>query len=617
MSKIYSNPNLHEYATKGSCYVNRMSSYAWDDLKTGSQWILDGTYEFYYASGYFTWWSTRLTYTNRLIAYKAPDGNYSLLGNGVINVQYTYSPTKYGSMSIRSDKNKNMPSVGDITISASVNIPRTTDSYNRPQYYFSVFGGTNLDYNCIDNFSENKTNVLYVDNVQRSYYMGTTIAMNTDISHVKLSSYETSVQMPEVLQDVTPFDYTADWITLANKCYNDSWLNPDYKSAPSINRVFYPTVNNLYYTTNLTHAIDYVNNGTVYDDFNVNSVDDTGYKPTSTPDGGDSGDENGDSGHTTDDNDVNVPTTSALSLQDANLYSLNANTLKSFDSWFSSYDISSILDNLVTGKYNNLTSCVLSVMDMPVEQQYLGATTESHIIVGSVDTGLTAPSYSGEPKIRTLGSIEIKEHYGSYLDYSPYTDLQLYLPYVGFFLIDTNLFMDTTLTVKCMYDVITGKITYYILCNNVITYIKEGVLATPFEISLEDSVGYRSGLVTSLASKSTNLALSASTGDVGATASSACNFFGGMQPPHIDMSGVATDSSGLFAPQKCYLMRKIPSYNRPDNYGARIGYPCFKKYKLSSVSGFTQCQNPYINISLASETENKMIEDLLTKGVVI
>ena len=55
-----------------------------------------------------------------------------------------------------------------------------------------------------------------------------------------------------------------------------------------------------------------------------------------------------------------------------------------------------------------------------------------------------------------LGKIEVTEFYGSLLDYSPYTDIQIYLPYVGLRPLDTDDIMGSTLELRYRIDISNG-----------------------------------------------------------------------------------------------------------------------------------------------------------------
>ena len=64
---------------------------------------------------------------------------------------------------------------------------------------------------------------------------------------------------------------------------------------------------------------------------------------------------------------------------------------------------------------------------------------------------------------------------------------------------------------------------------------------------------------------------------------------------------------------------KRPIYNRTSNYGRIVGFPVNKTFKLSSLKGYTVCENAKIASfdSKPTDTEYNEIIALLEKGVII
>ena len=386
---------------------------------------------------------------------------------------------------------------------------------------------------------------------------------------------------------------------------------------------------NIYTSHDYAQCVKYVLDGTVPSDAECNTCDsDTGQvdsgQNTSSSDGDDSSgkDSTGDDGHDMDNSLPVAPSASALSMNNSNVYSISSVQLQAFQEWFSKVSFTEILANYVTGKYNNLSSSILELYDMPVDDTYLGTKTTETIVVGGVDTTISADAFHGVAPLRTLGTYTITKKFDSYMNYAPYSSIELYLPYVGWSTLDTNLYSpsssedSTTLTVQCMCDVLTGKITYFLLCNKTCMDIKEGIIMTKLELTLEDAVQYKSALTNTLTQKSIGVITGAESGNIGAMATSV---MGGVQPPHISVKGSASDCAGLYSPQFCYILFKYPCYNRPANYGKMFGFPCFKNRQLSSLSGFTKCINPKIAFTNTVPTENEQtkIYELLESGVYL
>ena len=82
--------------------------------------------------------------------------------------------------------------------------------------------------------------------------------------------------------------------------------------------------------------------------------------------------------------------------------------------------------------------------------------TKLNVRFGPHNSGVSAYPVTNQYKTVDLGTLEIKPYWDSYLDYNPYTKIQIYLPYVGTQDIDADIVMGKTIGVRYTFDVITG-----------------------------------------------------------------------------------------------------------------------------------------------------------------
>ena len=90
----------------------------------------------------------------------------------------------------------------------------------------------------------------------------------------------------------------------------------------------------------------------------------------------------------------------------------------------------------------------------------------------------------------------------------------------------------------------------------------------------------------------------------------------------MSLKGTPQETGAFFEPSKCAIYIRRPVYNKPTLYKSRVGYPCNKSYQLGSdsISGFTQCYNPYIKFNNSvkpTQSEIQTIYENLEKGVII
>ena len=578
--------------------------------------------------------------SGRAIIYIDSTGQSHLLGNGSILGKHT------GDLEIYMQARRS-PLSSDTTL-REWQIQPYASIVSNPNYYCYSIGGWEEKASFAISLTDIETDTqsecvafMYGTAPLPINIIGKTISLDTDILKRTCRPLTSSRSIPN-------YDFFRDFKKDYDIVKNNVFLNNDmsayikkcldwgighgcvtdtaYTSNPDVAIDFFY---NIYTSHDYAQCIKYLLDGTVPSDAECNTCDsDTGQvdsgQNTSSDDGDDTSgkDSAGDDGHVMDNSLPIAPSASALSMNNSNIYSISSAQLQAFQEWFSKVSFTEILANYVTGKYNNLSSSILELYDMPVEDVYLGTKTTETIVVGGVNTEISADAFHGVAPLRTLGTYTITKKFDSYMNYAPYSSIELYLPYVGWSTLDTNLYSPsasedrTTLTVQCMYDVLTGKITYFLLCNNTTMDIKEATMMTKLEITLEDAVQYKSALANTLTQKSIGIITGAESGSIGTMAGS---IMGGAQAQPISVKGSASDCAGLYSPQYCYILFKYPSYNRPSNYGKMFGFPCFKNRHLSSLSGFTKCINPKITFTNTVVTENEQtkIYELLESGVYL
>ena len=101
---------------------------------------------------------------------------------------------------------------------------------------------------------------------------------------------------------------------------------------------------------------------------------------------------------------------------------------------------------------NNPIENIISCKAIP----YAISGTTQEITLGNVKTGVNGEKISQNFSKQTIGSVAIAEHYHNFLDYAPYTNVIIYLPYIGFKELDASLVMGKTLRIEYTLDVITG-----------------------------------------------------------------------------------------------------------------------------------------------------------------
>lgn len=262
----------------------------------------------------------------------------------------------------------------------------------------------------------------------------------------------------------------------------------------------------------------------------------------------------------------------------------------------------------------------------------------------------------------------------SYLDYSPYTEARLYIPYCGFIPIDTAEFMGHHITAKMVIDVVTGTCCAIVWKDGIIAIKANGVVGVSIPMTGTDSATYAMTVTQGLISGSVQIAsgvgkivaggigtqtagtslMKSSSGGVNASGAYGNNSFSTSQfsrdtnsfgrrdilrdqgatgqiingawqlhqaaatPVQYAQAGSASPSCETWLPQYPYFIvdRTVPEI--PFNYGHTVGFACFVNEQLSMFSGFTICSNVDTSgFSQATESERAELKMLLESGVFL
>lgn len=217
-----------------------------------------------------------------------------------------------------------------------------------------------------------------------------------------------------------------------------------------------------------------------------------------------------------------------------------------------------------------------------------------------------------------LGSCTFTTKFKSFLDYSPYTEARLYIPYCGVIPIDTAEFMGHEISAKMIVDIVTGACTVLIYKDKIITYYAQGTCGVSIPFTGTDSAQFAQSVLGSVINGAVDVVGGGLSGDAGRIASGAGELFSGFATPvKYAMGGSSTPSCGNWQPQYAYFIIDRPAPIPPDDYGHCVGYACEIYDTLSNFSGYTVINNADLSGFAATETEKEMIKSLMQDGIYL
>ena len=285
-----------------------------------------------------------------------------------------------------------------------------------------------------------------------------------------------------------------------------------------------------------------------------------------------------------------------------------------------------------------------------------------------VDSGVNTQISMGIPKRYSLGSVDIvrrmQERGEPYLDYD--CQIELYLPLIGMFSLDTQAVMGRTITAEAVLDPISGTLAAYAYVsrdgqNLPIAYgsttigVDLPITAQQYSVARAALKQANAQLGTSLLSSTLSLIAAATAGGkgsgtgaktaTGATnglaaagireagadymkASQAGNVFGDFmqwgrtirQLSYGNNTAVAGSFGGSSAqwsyPFTPYVKIIRPRYEKPSNYNHSQGVPCVQAKTVGSCTGLIQCIGVDVSgITGATDIELQAIQAALSNGI--
>ena len=284
----------------------------------------------------------------------------------------------------------------------------------------------------------------------------------------------------------------------------------------------------------------------------------------------------------------------------------------------------------------------------------------STIRSGFLDSGISSIIVRQRYTQINCGSIVIPEYWGNYLDYSPYSQAYIYLPFIGIMAVDVDDIVGHAVNVLYHVDSYTGS------CIAQITCARTGYSNTLYQFSGDCSVeipmaggsqaaikaamiganayqnaanisagmsllgGIGSGLASGIGSAlggnpiggiahGIGQAIGGITSAVSQRAYGEAQHTAAMvsQKSTVQHSGSFGASHGAMGIKKPYIFIRRPIQKVVNNYNRLYGYPAHKMVVIGDCTGYLRCREANVQSSLATEEEKSLIEQLLKSGVYV
>lgn len=309
----------------------------------------------------------------------------------------------------------------------------------------------------------------------------------------------------------------------------------------------------------------------------------------------------------------NTPTVAPQTGKASSLYSVynpSQEQLNQFGAWLWSSDFFEQIKKL----FNDPMQAIIGLHKVysPVQTSGLGT-----IKCGYLDSSVPSKLVSEQYVTVDCGSVSLQEYFGNVFDYPPFTEISIYLPFIGVRRLDPSDVMRATVSVKYHVDVFTGACLADV---NVKRDTAGGVLYTfPGSCSVQYplSSGSYMGIVSTIASTVVSAVTAPTPLGMGAAALGGITNLAFNSHANVERSGSFTGNAGAMGSKIPYLIISRPQTAMAQNFETLSGYPSNTYTKLSACTGFTQVKFVHVENLNATDAEKQEIEQLLKEGVIL
>lgn len=295
--------------------------------------------------------------------------------------------------------------------------------------------------------------------------------------------------------------------------------------------------------------------------------------------------------------------------------------------------------------FSSPVDSLISLMAYPfdVSSLFIPITMQDNPIIIGINTMQTTGKHIGPQTtpLLNLGQQLIARHFNNFLDFAPYTKIELYLPFIGFEPLDVDLVTGHTIKVRYAVDLYTGRCTAYVILNrdgyDTVIMTRDGQCGMPIQVAggngaemarnlFRFAANTTSGAV-SMVANAVGAGASDTGGSVAKTVGGAAGFLGSTTVGAMEAMQYVVHKGGHqesllagYAPLQAFLIFTRPKVAEPTSYAHTYGRPCAKTLTLNTLTGFTQVDAVHVEgagFENATTPERDEIERLLKTGVLL
>lgn len=291
------------------------------------------------------------------------------------------------------------------------------------------------------------------------------------------------------------------------------------------------------------------------------------------------------------------------------IYNPTEAQIKSFGAWLWSANFIDQLKKM----FNNPSEAIIGLHKVFVTP-ITGA--EQNIKVGYLDSGVASKIVTNQYVTIDCGTITLAEFFGNVFDYSPFTDVSLYLPFIGIVKLNNADVLRSTINIVYHADVINGSVLAEVKVN------RDGAGGTLYQYTGNCAVQYPlssgsyMGMITGALSLTVGVATAVATKGVVPALLGAGAGLGRMHND-VERSGGFAGNAGAMGIKKPYLIISRPQTELADKFTTFVGKPSNYTTTIGACKGFTKVDTVHIENVDATSSELDELNQILTNGILV
>ena len=282
----------------------------------------------------------------------------------------------------------------------------------------------------------------------------------------------------------------------------------------------------------------------------------------------------------------------------------------------------------------------ISLVGIPKSWSMSLGTAEDFKLAGT-DTHVDLQPLRTQYITGSLGTFKIDEYFGTFLDYDPYTQIQIYLPYVGFTDLSANEIIGNECELVASIDLMSGLIQYQLMSKdantgrNIVILSVNGQCASQYPLTALDyngkvmsivgtiagAITFGVGIAAILASHGAAAPLVAgimtTAGGASATVSSGMAASRAWKGTTV-RSGATAGCTGHMSVHRPYIIISRPKQNIPETFAHEYGFRSHISARLGDLHGFTKVEDIHLeNMGDITQDELEELESILKSGVIL